>query len=38
MLLAQIARPLEAPRLVELTPELVVRETTAPPKEGSDRE
>ena len=37
LLLSAIAQP-ERPRLVELTPDLVVRETTAPPKEGSDRD
>jgi DNA-binding LacI/PurR family transcriptional regulator len=38
LLLGEIGPAREGARLVELTPELVVRETTAPPKEGSDRE
>jgi DNA-binding LacI/PurR family transcriptional regulator len=38
LLLAEIADRSATPSLVMLTPELVVRETTAPRKEGRDRE
>ncbi len=38
LLLAQIAQRSEVAELVELPPQLVVRETTASPKEGRDRE